>query len=633
MKNFDERMESIRNKTEKLRRAKRRNAAIVFSCAGAFVLALVLTLFVPYSTALPDVSMYKDSPYYSVIEKLNAYNYEPPEYKNRYEALVDELQGIVLTMDAAPGVGNEIAPEQPAWNAGSMVSDGSDSDPGTSDVYAEVTDNQVAGVIEADIFKRTNTHIFHLRSEILNVYTIQGEESQLVGSYKLAQFFPEDAMNILCDAPEMYLSQDGKTLTLRLGYDSKTGLGTVLLNLDVSNPEKVQEAEYVFFPGNYISSRMVDDDELLLFYTCSFGTDVNYDDPSTYVPQYGWLDSLTCVDGADIIVPEVMTNTNYTVVCKLDGKTLEVTDCKALLSYASDVYVSQENIYFANSYWKTMEKTDEEITTRQVSQITGISYRGEALEEIGSILVEGTIKDQYSMDEYDGMLRVVTSTSNDRVEKNYGPYDVQPDIWRDFGQKSVNLYCIDLESWSVAGMVESFAPQGEEATAVRFEGTSAYVCTAEIRVMTDPVFFFDLSDPKNITWTDTGIIGGYSSSLVNFGENTLLGIGFDDNRNLKIEVYQDTGEKVESVARYVKYCAFSENYKSYFIDRENGYIGLAVYSYAYEKFVYVLLRFDGEDLIEEMVLELPKPAMEICRADIIDGYLYVLHEGLTVEKL
>ncbi len=635
MKNFDERMESIRNKTEKLRRAKRRNAAIAFSCAGAFVLALVLTLFVPYSTALPDVSMYKDSPYYSVIEKLNAYNYEPPEYKNRYEALVDELQGIVLTMDAAPGVGNEIAPEQPAWNAGGMVYEGSDSDPGTSDVYVEVTDNQVAGVIEADIFKRTNTHIFHLRSEILNVYTIQGEESQLVGSYKLAQFFPNDAMNILCDTPEMYLSQDGKTLTLRLEYDSKTGLGTVLLNLDVSNPEKVQEAEHVFFPGSYISSRMVDD-ELLLFYTCSFGTDVNYDDPSTYVPQYGWLDSLTCVDGADIIVPEVMTNTNYTVVCKLDGKTLEVTDCKALLSYASDVYVSQENIYFANSYWKTMEKTDEEITTRQVSQITGISYRGEALEEIGSILVEGTIKDQYSMDEYDAMLRVVTSTSNDRVEKNYGPYDVQPDIWRDFGQKSVNLYCIDLESWSVAGMVESFAPQGEEATAVRFEGTTAYVCTAEIWVMTDPVFFFDLSDPKNITWTDTGVIGGYSSSLVNFGENTLLGIGYDENRNLKIEVYREAGEKVESIACYTRECYFSEDYKCYYIDRENGLIGLPVADYSddhyyYQGLRYLVLQFDGNSLVP--VLETDIGGLHDARADRIDGLFYILSNTLTVQKL
>ncbi len=642
MKNYHERMESIRNKSGKLRRTKRRNAAIALSCAGMFVLALALTLFVPYSNTPPSVSMYKDSPYYPVIQKLNEYTYEPPEYENRYEALVGQLQswtdrkGAELmapgnsAIDDAVDWGVEEVPEVEP-NGGVAPPTEVTPDAGTGN-YEEVTDNQVEGVIEADIFKRTNTHIFHLFGEFLNVYNIAGEDSQLVSSYDIHRLLQEAAENYYLGDPQMYLSQDGKTLTLLLRYDSKIDCGTVLLNLDVSNPEKPQEADRVFFPGSFISSRLVGED-LLLFYQYYFDADANYDDPSTYVPLYGWFDDLNCIAGEDIVVPDVMTATNYTVVCKLDSKTLEITDCKALLSYASNVYVSQEAIYFANPYWKIMEKTDEKITTREITQITGISYTGEALEEVGSIQVEGTIKDQYSMDEYDGMLRVVTSTVYDRVESNRNPYDVQPDIWWESGQKSVNLYCIDLEDWSVAGKVEGFAPLGEEATSVRFEGATAYVCTAELVQLTDPVFFFDLSDPSNITWTDTGIIGGYSSSLVNFGENTLLGIGYDENWHLKIEVYQETGEKVESVARYVKDCSFSENYKSYFIDRENGYIGLAVYSYAYDKFVYVLLRFDGEDLIEEVVLELPKVAVENCRADIIDGYLYVLHEGLTVEKL
>ncbi len=656
MKNYDERMESIRNKSEKLRRSKRRKAVIAVSCASMFVLALALTLFVPYSTALPDVSMYKDSPYYPVIQQLNAYNYEPPEYKNRYEALMDQLQswadkdGAEATVSGTPWMNATVAADNWADQEqipemdfmGGMApptADAPNDEPnppvGDSGNYEEVTDNQVEGVIEADIFKRTNTHIFHLYCDILNVYTIEGEDSQLVGSYDIQWLLQEAAENCYLGDPQMYLSQDGKTLTLLLRYDSKTDCGTVLLDLDVSNPEKVQEAARVFFPGNYISSRMVDD-ELLLFYTCSFGTDVNYDDPSTYVPQYGWVDDLKCIDGEDIIVPDVMTETNYTVVCKLDGKTLELIDCKALLSCASDVYVSQEHIYFANPYWKIMEKTDEKITTREVTQITGISYTGEALAQIGSIQVEGAIKDQYSMDEFDGMLRVVTSTVNDRTESNRNPYDVQPDIWWESGQKSVNLYCIDLENWSVAGMVESFAPEGEEATSVRFEGSTAYVCTAELIQLKDPVYFFDLSDPKNITWTDTGIIGGYSSSLVNFGENTLLGIGYDENRNLKIEVYREAGEKVESIACYTRECYFSEDYKCYYIDRENGLIGLPIWDYsdnvlAYIGDTYLIVQFDGNSLIP--VLETSIGSLDDARADRIDGWFYILSNTLTVQKL
>ncbi len=622
MKNFEERMESIRNKSNTRKKARQRKTAIALSCAGVFVLALILSLFVPYSTALPSIRKYANSPYYAVIEKLNAYTYKGPAYKNRFEALMGRLNALGSSAfqknEWVYAPGDNMIPE-------------TDASVNNSGSYVEVTDNQVEGVIEGDVFKRSDKYIYHLYGATLNIYSIAGEDSGFVCGYQLSSFLPEElscGQNI-----EMYLSQDCCTLTLVFPdcYCKSTSNCVILLELDVSDPTAVKESGRVMFEGRYLSSRMVDG-ELLLFYSYSFSSDPDFDDPASFVPRYGWMEEMHCIDGEDIIVPDVMTGTYYTVVCRLEGKGLALKDCKALLSYGSESYVSRENIFFASSYWTVVEENANEITTRQVTKITGIRYAGDALETIGSIQLEGSIKDQYSMDEHDGILRVVTSTANDRKEKNYSLYDAKPDIWWDFGQMSVNLYCIDLSTWTVAGMAEGFAPKGEEATAVRFEGSTAYVCTAEIWTATDPVFFFDLSDPTNITWTDTGIIDGYSTSLVNFGEGTLLGIGYDENRSLKVELYRKENGKVVGFLDYTLECYFSENYKDYYIDRENGYIGLAVYAYKTDEFQYLLLHFDGERLVVEKQLPIKANGVVDIRADVIEDWLYILASDLTVVK-
>jgi uncharacterized secreted protein with C-terminal beta-propeller domain len=98
------------------------------------------------------------------------------------------------------------------------------------------------------------------------------------------------------------------------------------------------------------------------------------------------------------------------------------------------------------------------------------------------------------MDEYDGNLRVFTTTSDTSV--------------------NVSLFIINAEKLKVVKSVEGFAPAGESVRSARFEKTTAYVCTSKL--FTDPVFFFDLSDINNITYKDTGTIEGYSTSLVDF---------------------------------------------------------------------------------------------------------------------
>jgi uncharacterized secreted protein with C-terminal beta-propeller domain len=223
------------------------------------------------------------------------------------------------------------------------------------------------------------------------------------------------------------------------------------------------------------------------------------------------------------------------------------------------------------------------------------------------------------MDEHEGVLRVVTTT-----------------------QTSADLYCISLESFEEIASVKDFAPEKERVQSVRFDGNSAYVCTAINRQnqILDPVFFFDLSDLNNITYKDTGTIDGMSTSLVDYGNGYLIGIGrlLDDYGNpliLKIEVYKENENGVISVCKYVlSNVASPTEYKAYYIDRQNQLLGFG-YMISPDPeseevdFMYALIRFDSENerFVELLNVEFINVDFEAPQDDkrgvYIDGYMYM----------
>ena len=92
MKTYHERSESVTKKIKVLQkqRTKRRHI-ITTSCLLLTVVTLSLVLFIPFNADPPDVSQYKDSPYYGLIQKINAATYKKPAYKNRFEQLAVAL--------------------------------------------------------------------------------------------------------------------------------------------------------------------------------------------------------------------------------------------------------------------------------------------------------------------------------------------------------------------------------------------------------------------------------------------------------------------------------------------------------------------------------------------------------------
>lgn len=637
MKTYKQRAEDILKKAQHQKNIRKAAVASVLSTvACAVIIAFSCVLFVPFDPPANPMDAYKNNEYYAVIKPLNA-RFESkskgPVYKNNYEkwtAAVKDMFSFGMSggSNAMPDYGaidsidsTTQVPEVPEY----------DEDFGNGGEYVETTDNQVAGVIEGDLFKRTKTHIFYLSNMALQVYTIDGENSQ-----KISEFVVTTAGKTVF-TPEMYLSADGKTVTVvRSIVETKPGSlssgkrHTEVVTLDVSNPEQITEKGRSYLSGQYVSSRSTNG-KLLIVNNFNVSKMPNFDDYASYIPQYGdSMDAMKLVNSEDIIVPETIITNQHTVVMELDQTTGETMDCMALYCYSADMYVSQSNLYLTRNYvdYGTTANTDDDMQdsmpyyAENMTEITCLSY-GESLEKIGGVTVSGFVLNQYSMDEYNGIFRVVTSVNV--------PYT------------SASIYCVDMQSWEIIGSVKAFSPRNEDVQSVRFDKEMAYVCTAEVITLRDPVYAFNLSDPTNITYKDTGEIKGYSTSLVQFGDGYLLGIGYNDSRSLKIEMYRETESGVEIVCTYepANSTEFSTEYKSYFIDRERGLIGLGVQAYSSVLNGYVneyrLLCFDGYEFVEVLKTEL-QGENEYKRATLIEdengcGYFYMFGDGFKVEKI
>lgn len=617
MKSYKERTEKVMEKanTQKRKRRKMITAICSVGACAALLLAFNLTLFVPYTKGAYSVDLkpYQDSEYYSLIQTLSGLTHSSSKgYKtNNFE------QWFPRKNYAAPGDASP-PPIASDGNFAAAVPDSSNGNfEGDNGNYQEVTDNQTVGVTEGDLFKRSDKYIFYLNlnpvytsgktnSYALEVYSIAGENSQKISSYAIS---PENEahFNHYSGGFEIFLSEDCSTVTVVASMYSPQ-VYTALIALDVRDVQNIKEIGRSYVSGKYVSSRTVDG-QVLLVSNFAVRYRPDFSDESQFLPQTGKWGELKSLPVKDIVCPGNANSASYTVVSAFDEKTFELTDSVAFLSFSSDIYVSVENLYVVRNYTAVPE--GKNVAAPGV-RIERVSYGGGKLEIRNSTDVAGTLLNRYCMDEYQGVLRVVTTVGENRFSQ------------------SASLYCLNAETFEQIAAVEKFAPFGEEVKSARIYGDIAYVCTAETNAVinTDPVYMFDLSDYKNITYKDTGTIPGYSLSLTAFKDGTLVGIGYGDWRStLKVEVYEETDSQVVSVTEYIlDDTSFSQDYKAYFIDKENGLVGLGVNG-SRGAASYFVLWFDGYDLMKldlDIVFNSGYSNMGYVRACYVDDYLYVL---------
>ncbi len=620
---------------------KRMWQVLVAACIVISLLLTSLFVFIPlmreprdkirseYGTKPELDSEHKD--YLPLAEKLNEYieliKQDNSSNKGDVDFEIEETPDAGAP-DAAPPTGGDM---NGSTDSSPDVDYEAATESGTAD---DITDNQVEGVAEADRIKRSDKHIFYMYDKTLEIFTIDKENTKKISSYKV----DVNTNGSWFSGWDFYLSDDYKTVTVIAPYRSTDGNSCVeLISLDVSDPANVQRKNSFVIMGGLVSTRLTNDTLLLISEYVINTSDIDINDPETYIPKIDTGNGFISLPASDIYLPEDVTHTRYTIVTKLDASTLSHHDSKALLSYTDDIYVTAEDIYLFNVYADIRESTEQELsangfennssaeymTRNSMTNIVCLSYGGNEIVKTGSINVRGYVKDQYSLDEYNGILRVVTTTNATVRRKEYmsSAYDNLYSLQIASGRSNASLYCIDLQSWEITGSVIDFAPPHEEVQSVRFDKENAYVCTSIER--SDPVFFFDLSDIHAITYKDTGTIEGYSTSLVNLGDGYLLGIGTGSSwSSLKIEVYEETEDGVRSVDSYELFDVYySEDYKSYYINRELDIVGLGIGDYAYGT-KYTVLQFDGY-VIREILSETLEGDCRFMRGVLIDGYYYM----------
>lgn len=296
---------------------------------------------------------------------------------------------------------------------------------------------------------------------------------------------------------------------------------TMAVCFDISNRAEPVESWRVYQDGSYVSSRLIGDQLVML---SDYYVDISAEEEvvkENCIPTYGTSSEQLQRVSCDCI--SIMENVYDT--CYLVASTVDITDestlkTKAVLGAGEDVYCTTETLYAVSTEYKSQTGVEEVFgVTSTDTQIYKFDIRNGDVKFVGSGSVEGRTLNQFSIDEYNGYLRIATTTG-------------------DWGDSLVNqLYVLDDEL-KVVGSIEGIA-KGETIKSVRFTGDTGYVVTFE---QTDPLFVIDLSDPQKPEIKGELKIPGFSTYLHPVGENLVLGVGVDgdesgQNGGMKVSLF------------------------------------------------------------------------------------------------
>ncbi|MDE6789042.1 MAG: beta-propeller domain-containing protein [Ruminococcus sp.] len=351
-----------------------------------------------------------------------------------------------------------------------------------------------------------------------------------------------------------------------------------------------------------------------------------------YIPECGIDDTKECMPPEDILLPEKTIdnygNLSYTIIGSIDltvSAQFTPADSKALAGYTGELYTSAENIYTTVGW----ENTD----------ITRISVSGGNITPVASGTVEGYVKDQFSMSEYDGYFRIATTVNKWTDNSNFFTDMLGISTSSEHIQDN-RVYVLDMDLNQV-GCVSGFG-ENETIKSVNFSGNMGYVVTYE---QTDPLFAIDLSNPAEPFITDEFKILGYSTYMQNWTDGLLLGFGIDADENgiengVKLVMFDNSDPyNLQEVGLYsinrtddtYVYSPAAWERKQLLIAPEKNIIGipLSIYNYNdsdnYDISKYMFFEYaDGEFIPKGEISKTISYNDNYDRALYIGGYVYVV---------
>lgn len=226
----------------------------------------------------------------------------------------------------------------------------------------------------------------------------------------------------------------------------------------------------------------------------------------------------------DIRRPAAFSGLDLVSVLTFDlDKGLFSVDRDAIMAGAQTIYASTDSLYVASRPYSQAVEAGTGVPDGLRTQIHRYDARANdktTYQSTGE--VPGFVLGQYSMSEYEGALRVASTS-----EPQWFPNGMQAGQ----GASQVTVLKEGAGRLNVVGQAGGLG-KGERIYAVRFLGDRGYVVTFR---RTDPLYTLDLSDPSNPRVRGELALLGYSAYLHPVGEDRLLGVGQDASEQGRVQ--------------------------------------------------------------------------------------------------
>lgn len=568
-----------------------------------------------------------------------------------------------------------------------------------SDSKAYSTTNiQTEGVDEGDVVKTDGEYIYIVNDKkpVVNIVKAQGKETKKIAKIKIKYnkedvnvkeiYYADNKLIVISGVYEddvLYGIEDsvsgvnnGKSITIISVYDIT----------DRSNPKLIkQNTQQGAFDSSKLSGNYV--------YTISEANVNITDKKDSCVPEINEKP----MDYSKIYLPNKIDDCGYTVITVMDiNNPDKFYDQTAIAGNVQNVYVSENNIYLIDDKYEEIDISDtkkgknilkkknigklqeskknlsakeikkvkktyggeydwSKVTeTRKIgyfksqikTNIVKYSYKDGKLNFVNENSVEGYVDSNLSFDEKAGCLRFVSSNSTssyagertvlkDGKGKIISENIVNTNDYEKYYEEEVldnNVYVLDENLKEVAS-IKGLA-KNESVYAVRYLGNYGYFVTYE---NTDPLFTVDFSDMKNPKIVGKLKLPGYSDYLHFYDENSMLGLGMENDKYLKFEMYNVSNGKAKQISKKVlKRYMYSDalyDYKSIIVDKEKNLIGFnATLSNGNYDDVYVLYRFKNNKFKKLAEVSLSGESYAV-RGLYIDNYFYIVTLGKDVKVL
>lgn len=410
------------------------------------------------------------------------------------------------------------------------------------------------GVDEADVAKTDGRYLYVLeddgdyvsivdtKTNMKKISEIKAPKDETIEEFYLIEKNKKVVMICSNSSDDDY--EDVEDVT-RSSLISKQTEETQVVTYDVQDKKHPKKVGKVSQSGEYESSR-ISDGYLYLFSNYWVPENWKKKHPETYIPYVD--DSL--MKAKDICLPDGMKGCMYEIISAIDLKQPDkIADSKAIFSEGGDAYVSNKNIYYYEEEWTGNGKQEKTLLRK-------LSYKKGKLAVVAQKIFRGYLNDSFSIDEYDGYLRMVVTRG-----------------------KTNAVYVLD-QKLKLTGKITNLA-KDERVYSARFLGDTGYFVTYK---ETDPLFSVDLSNPKNPKILGRLKIPGFSNYLHFYGEDKLLGIGMDVDKKgdvtdgVKLSMFDISDKKnVKEEHKYTLKDVYSTDvewdYKAALIDVEKNIIG------------------------------------------------------------